>query len=235
MILGPRAPTTGSRPRPSCSSVIAGETGIAQPRLPTTAPGVSGAASVMVPVVTMSPADDRPALWLRGHRVDPQAQCVERAVENDIGAAFLDVACRRTTSATRSAASCVVRVVPWRCETRDHRHARAHEEPSVQARSRRTNRLPRSAIRRSACGRSRSRARPSRSTPRARSSSCPAAGARAKPNMISGSRRGSTKGASDTLASALSTCSSVVSHTGPQIGPNTPYRAQMPRLVKPIL
>ena len=50
----------------------------------------------------------------------------------------------------------------------------------------------------------------------------PARGARAKPNMISGSSRGCENGASETLASPPSTCSSVESQTGPQIGACTP-------------
>ena len=50
----------------------------------------------------------------------------------------------------------------------------------------------------------------------------PARGARAKPNMISGSSRGATKRASETLVAALSTRSVVVSQTGPQIGAKTP-------------
>jgi hypothetical protein len=40
--------------------------------------------------------------------------------------------------------------------------------------------------------------------------------------MISGSSRGATKGASETLVSALSTRSTVVFQTGPQIGAKTP-------------
>jgi len=50
----------------------------------------------------------------------------------------------------------------------------------------------------------------------------PARGPRAKPNITSGSSRGATKRASETLAAALSTRSVVVSQTGPQIGAKTP-------------
>ena len=51
----------------------------------------------------------------------------------------------------------------------------------------------------------------------------PARGASAKPNMISGSRRGCTRPAQrDASCSVPSSCVRVVSHTGPQIGACTP-------------
>ena len=58
--------------------------------------------------------------------------------------------------------------------------------------------------------------------PASSASLMPARGARARPNMTSGSRRGCEKGASETVASPPSTFSTVVFQTGPQIGAKTP-------------
>ena len=101
-------------------------------------------------------------------------------------------------SVTRNEESCGGEVAG--CAVEASRPARAGRRRGARAaRSRRRCRRRRSASPRSACGRSRSRARPSRCSRRARRRLMPAAGARAKPNMISGSSRGATKGASETL------------------------------------
>jgi hypothetical protein len=69
--------------------------------------------------------------------------------------------------------------------------------------------------------------------PSSAASSMPGSGARARPKAISGSMRGSTTAARSKAASVRSR--TVVSYMSPQIGANTPYSAQIVRLVKPIL
>ena len=136
-------------------------------------PGASGAASVIVPVVTMSPATI-------GHCSGCAAIASTQSRSACSGPSRTIVGARpgrrrrgrRTRASTRSAASCGD--VAGLGEAR--RSARAGRRRGARAaRSRRPCRRRRSASRRSACGRSRSRARPTRCSRRARPALMPAA------------------------------------------------------------
>ncbi len=133
--------------------------------------------------------DDRPALAAASAIASTQSRARAAGRRGRSSASpFLDDA-----AVARAASRAARRAARRRrgSASRTARSARAGRRRGGRAaRSRRPCRRQRSASRRSACGRSRSRAPPTRCSRRARPALMPATGARAKPNMISGSSRG---------------------------------------------
>ena len=168
-------------------SVMPAKARIAEPRLPALARrerrGVgdrSGRDDVA--------GDDRPALGLRRHRVDPEPERVQRAVEDDRRRRLPRRRGRRTSSVTRNAASSR-RVAGLGDEALD-RHARADEEAPVQGEvgdGVGGGEAPAGEVRVDDLEAVRD---PVDAAGELARGSCRRRGARAKPNMISGSSRG---------------------------------------------